>query len=102
MDICVGNLPGGVTGNDLREVFELFGHVETADVVPHGRGSGSIGLAFVGMPARSEAASAVLGLHGRSVHGQTITAIEVRPRDPVSGACHSRCCCRRENQAIAG
>ena len=33
MDICVGNLPTDVTGSDLREVFELFGRVETADVM---------------------------------------------------------------------
>ena len=29
MDICVGNLPRAVTGNDLREVFESFGRVES-------------------------------------------------------------------------
>ena len=35
MDICVGNLPSNMTGNSLREVFESFGRVETADVVRH-------------------------------------------------------------------
>jgi len=33
MGICVGYLPGNVTGNDLREAFGSFGRVETADVV---------------------------------------------------------------------
>ena len=94
MDICVGNLPSDVTGNDLREVFESFGWVETADVVRHRPGEESRGLGFVGMPARSEAVRAVLGVHGRNVNGQAITATEVRPRDPVSGACLSRCHCR--------
>ena len=92
MDICVGNLPSDVTGNDLREVFESFGRVETADVVKHRYGDEHRG--FVGMPERSDAASAVLSVHGRNLNGQAITATEVRPRDPVSGACRTRCHCR--------
>jgi RNA recognition motif-containing protein len=93
MDICVGNLPTDVTGSDLREVFEAFGRVETADVMKHRPGEESRGLGFVGMPARSEGVCAVLGVHGRNVNGQTITATEVQPRDPLSGACgrHGHC-----------
>jgi len=94
MDICVGNLPRDTTGSDLREVFESFGRVETANVVKHGHGKESGGLGFVGMPARSEAVCAVLGVHGRSLRGQAITANEVQPRDPASGACGARCHCR--------
>jgi len=41
MDICVGNLPIGITGRDLREVFELLGQVETADVVKRRHGDES-------------------------------------------------------------
>ena len=95
MEICVGNLPGDVTGNDLREVFESFGRVETADVVKRREGEGVRGLGFVGMPVRSEAVCAVLRVHGRNVNGQTITVTEVRPREPASGVCRARCHCRR-------
>ena len=98
MDICVGNLPRDVTGNDLREVFASFGRVETADVAKRRRGDESRGLGFVGMPSRREAASAVLGLHGRNWSGQAVTVTEVRPRDPASGACCTRCPCRSEKQ----
>jgi len=101
MDICVGNLPIGVTGRDLREVFESFGRVETADVLRHRRGDESRELGFVGMPARSEAICAVLSVHGRNLNGQAITATEIRPRDPVSGACHTRCHCR-SRQLVTG
>jgi RNA recognition motif-containing protein len=94
MDIYVGNLPPDITGNDLRVVFESFGRVETVDVVRRRHADESRGFGFVGMPARSEAVRAVLGVHGRNVNGQAITATEVRPRDPVSGACHARCHCR--------
>jgi RNA recognition motif-containing protein len=98
MDICVGNLPGDVTGSDLREVFESFGRVETADVVKHRHGDESRGFGFVDMPARSEAVCAILGVHGRNVNGRAITATEVRPRDPVSGACGTRCHCRQSER----
>jgi len=94
MDIYVGNLPRDITGSDLRVVFESFGRVETVDVVRRRHPDESRGFGFVGMPARSEAVCAVLGVHGRNVNGQAITATEVRPRDPVSGACLSRCHCR--------
>jgi len=99
MDIYVGNLSSDVTGSDLREVFESFGRVETADVVKHRHSHESRGFGFVGMPARSEAVCAVLGVHGRSLNGQAITATEVRPRDPVSGACRTRCHCRSGRQS---
>ena len=94
MDICVGNLPSDVTGNDLREVFESFGRVETVGVVRRRYGDRSGSLGFVGMPDRSDAVPAVLSVHGRNLNGQAITAAEVRPRDPVSGACCTRCPCR--------
>lgn len=94
MDICVGNLPTDTTVGDLREAFESFGQVVTADVVRRPFDDGSRGLGFVGMPARHEGVCAVLGIHGRNMGGQTITATEVRPMDPVSAACHARCHCQ--------
>jgi hypothetical protein len=99
MDICVDNLPSDVTGNDLRKIFESFGRVETVDVVKHRHRDESRRFGFVDMPARSEAVCAVLGVHGRNVNGQALTAAEVRPRDPVSGACRTRCHCRSGEQA---
>lgn len=99
MDIYVGNLSSDVTESDLREVFASFGRVETADVVKPRYGDGSRGFGYVGMPARSEAVCAVLGVHGRSLNGQTITATEVRLRDPISGVCRTRCHCRSGRQS---
>ncbi len=96
MDICVGNLPRNTTGSTLREVFASFGRVDTADMGKPRRGEESKGLGFVGMPVRSEAVWAVLRVYGRNVNGQTITATEVRPRDPTSGTCRGRCHCRGE------
>ena len=100
MNVYVGNLPSDVTGNDLREVFEPFGRVETAHLVKHRHGGGSRGFGFVDMPSRSEAVSAIVGLEGRNLRGRAITANEVRPRDPVCGACRTPCYCLNRKRAI--
>ena len=97
MDICVGNLPGDVTARDLREIFESFGRVEAVNMTRSRQGKESKGLGFVGMPARVEAVSAVLAVHGKMVNGQALTANEVQPRGPVSGVGGTRCPCRSEN-----
>jgi len=94
MNICVCDLSSDVTRDDLREVFEVFGCVETASVVRRHDSDESRGFGFVGMPVRSEAISAILGVHGRNLKGHVIAAHEVRPREPVSGACRTRCNCR--------
>jgi len=99
MDIYVGNLSSNVTESDLRELFELFGRVERTNVVKHCHGNESRRFGFVGMPARSEAIFAVLNVHGRNLKGLAITANEVHPRDPVSGACRVRCHCRNAKSA---
>lgn len=101
MDICVGNLPREATARDLREVFVPFGRVDTVDIVRRRAGDDRRGLGFVGMPVRSEAVGAVLGVHGRTMNGQALTANEVQPRDPASQACRRRCpCCH--SRATAG
>jgi RNA recognition motif-containing protein len=100
MDIYIENLPSSVTADDLREAFEPFGAVETADLLRYHHGDESGGFGLVGMPARSEGACAVLGVHGRNVNGQTITATEIQPMNPASGACRTRCCCRNGRNAV--
>lgn len=94
MDIYVENLPSGITADDLREVFEPFGSVETAEVPARRPSEESRRFGFVGMPARNEGVCAVLGVHGRTIGGQTVTATEIRPADPASGASLTRCRCR--------
>lgn len=94
MDIFVGNLPSGITADSLRELFEPFGVVEVAHVARLRPGDESRRFGFVGMPVRSEGVCAVLGIHGRTIRGQTVTVAEIQPADPVSGSSHNRCRCR--------
>lgn len=93
MDIYVSNLAAEVTAGDLREVFELFGKVDRADVRRRRFGDESTSSGFVEMAVRNEGVCAILSVHGRNLKGCAMAANEVRPRDPVSGACRPRCRC---------
>ncbi len=100
MNVHVGNLPSDVTENELREAFEPFGQVAVAHVVKQRHGGGSGDFGFVDMPSPSEAVSAIVGLDGKNLKGRAITAKEVRPRDPVCGACRTPCYGLNRNEAI--
>jgi len=82
MNIYVGNLANDVTEDDLRQLFEAFGQVESANVVKDRFSGESRGFGFVDMPSRKEALAAIAELNGKNVKGQAIKADEARPRSP--------------------
>ena len=55
MNIFVGNLACIVTDQDLRQLFELYGAVDTIDVVTDCETGHPYGFGFVDMPERSTA-----------------------------------------------
>ncbi|MCK4793343.1 MAG: RNA-binding protein [Desulfobacteraceae bacterium] len=80
MNIYVGNLSREVTEDELLEAFEEFGQVESVKIITE-RGSGqSRGFGFVEMPAEAEAQSAINGLNGKELKGETLNVNEARPR----------------------
>jgi RNA recognition motif-containing protein len=80
MNIFVGNLAREVTDTDLREAFAAFGQVASATVIRDKFSGDSRGFGFVDMPATAEAQSAITGLHGTTLKGQTLNVNEARPR----------------------
>ena len=80
MNIYIGNLSHEVTEDDLLELFEEFGKVESVKIITE-RGSGtSRGFGFVEMPAEDEAQSAINDLNGKELKGGTLKVSESRPR----------------------
>ena len=59
MNIYVGNLSGDVTEDDLRQLFEAFGEVESANLVKDRFSGESRGFGFVDVPSSKEAFSAI-------------------------------------------
>ena len=80
MNIYVGNLPYEATEENLKETFEVFGAVETVKVIKDSYTGRSKGFAFVEMPAKAEAQSAIEGLNGKDLKGRSLNVSEARPR----------------------
>ena len=85
MNIYVGNLSGDVGDDDLRQVFEAFGQVTSATVIKDKISGESRGFGFVEMPSLNEAKSAIEGLNGEDLKGQSLTVNEARPRSERRG-----------------
>jgi len=80
MNIYVGNLSRDVTEDDLRQAFEAFGQVESANIVKDRFSGESRGFGFVQMPSKNEAQSAIDGLNGKDLMGRTVNVNEARPK----------------------
>jgi len=80
MNIYVGNLSSDVTGDDLRQAFEAFGKVESANVIMDKFSGESKGFAFIEMPSKEEAAAAITGMNGKDLKGKALNVNEARPR----------------------
>jgi RNA recognition motif-containing protein len=85
MKIFVGNLSRDVTDEELRQAFESFGKVQSAEVVKDKFTGGSRGFGFVEMPTASEAQAAIEGMNGKELKGRAINVNESRPREDRGG-----------------
>lgn len=67
MNIYVGNFTDQMTENDLRQMFEAFGEVESVKIIKNRFNGHSKGFGFVEMPSNSEADKAIKALNGNVV-----------------------------------
>ncbi len=80
MNIYVGNLSRDVTEEDLRGEIEAFGEVATVNVITDKFSGEPRGFAFVEMPTKTEAESAINDLNGKDLKGRELNVNEARPR----------------------
>jgi RNA recognition motif-containing protein len=85
MNIFVGNLAEEVSENDLREVFEKFGQVESVNILKDRFSGKSKGFGFLEMPSKDEAQTAIKETNGSDLKGAALRVDEAHPR-PVGGA----------------
>lgn len=81
MNIFVGNLPYGVTDNELRQAFEAHGAVSSASVILDKFTGKSRGFGFVEMPNQAEAQAAIQALNGKDIQGRAMRVNEAQPRE---------------------
>ena len=79
MNIYAGNLPHEATKENLKEAFEVIGAVGTVKVIKDNYTGRSKGFAFVEMPAKAEAQSAIEGLNGKDLKVRSLNVSEAHP-----------------------
>ncbi len=84
-NIYVGNLPYSVTSEELREVFERYGEVQSAVVITDRFTGRSRGFGFVEMVDNADAERAIEELNGSNLGGRNIVVNETRPREERGG-----------------
>jgi RNA recognition motif-containing protein len=77
-------------GNDLRQIFEIFGQVRSLTVAIDPTTGTSRGFAFVIMPVADEARNAIEEMNGKNLHGRKIHVEKSRTkRKPHVDRCQS-------------
>jgi cold-inducible RNA-binding protein len=79
--LYVGNLAYGMTDNDLQNLFEPHGAVQSAQVIMDRETGRSKGFGFVEMGSGEEAQAAVAALNGQEISGRALTVNEAKPRE---------------------
>jgi len=82
VNIFVGNLAFTTTEQDLRQLFEPYGAVDTIRIMTDRETGRSRGFGFVEMPDSHVAESAIDALNGTQFAGRALTVNEARPREP--------------------
>jgi RNA recognition motif-containing protein len=81
-NLYVGNLPFDTTADNLREAFEKFGSVASAQVITDRETGRSRGFGFVEMAEGGD--EAIAQLNGADFGGRALTVNEAKPRESRS------------------
>ncbi len=84
MNIYVGNMSYDTTEEDLRLACEVFGKVESINIIKDKFSGQPKGFAFVEMPSKTEGQAAIDGLNGKELKGRSLSVNEARPRTTVN------------------
>lgn len=80
MNIFVGNLNFKIEENELKEIFEDYGTVDSAKIITDKFTGRSKGFGFIEMPDDAEANKAIEELNGGELEGRNIVVNEAKPR----------------------
>jgi len=84
MKLLIRNLDRSTTEEDLQDMFEGYGTVQSCNLVIDKKTGGSKGFAFVEMPKQGEGKAAMKGLNGSFVDGSTIRVKKAEPPKPAT------------------
>lgn len=81
MNIFVGSLSFSATEQDLRQLFEAYGTVDTVNLITDRETGRPRGFGFVEIPDNTAARAAIAQLQGTELRGRTINVNEAKPRE---------------------
>lgn len=81
MNIYVGNLHFNLNEDELKEIFEEYGVVNSVKVITDKYSGRSKGFAFIEMPNEDEAKEAISNLNGTEVNGRGLKVNLARERE---------------------
>jgi RNA recognition motif-containing protein len=90
VNIFVGNLAFSATEQDVRQLFEPYGAVDTIKIITDRDTGSPRGFGFVDMPDSRAAQSAIQGLQGKELAGRALNVNEAKPREPRREPTRSR------------
>lgn len=79
--LYVGGLSYSVNDDQLREMFEGIGKVESAQVIVDRFSNQSKGFGFVEMSTEEEAQKAIKEMNGKDAGGRPLTVNAARPKE---------------------
>jgi len=85
MKLLIRNLSRKLTQQELREMFEAYGRVQSCTLVMDSKTGISKGFGFVEMPKPGEAKAAMKNLNGQDVGGSRIRVKKAEPTDAKGG-----------------
>jgi len=90
MNIYVGNIPRETSEAELRELFVTHGEVSTVNLIRDKYTNMVKGFAFVEMPNKTEAESAIKSLDGTMFNGRALTVNPAKPKTESSSSSKPR------------
>lgn len=83
--LYVGNLSYTVSSENLSELFQQCGTVDSANVIVDRESGRSKGFAFVEMSSDSEAQAAIQKWNGADLQGRALNISEAKPQETRTG-----------------
>jgi len=80
MKLLIRNLARTVTEAELQAMFEVYGAVQSCNLVMDKTTGGSKGFAFIEMPRQGDAKAAMKNLNGKDVNGSKIRVKKAEPK----------------------
>ena len=80
MNIYAGNIPRETSETELRDAFEKFGQVESVTMIKDRYTNTFKGFAFIEMPKKEEAETAIKEMDGTMFSGRPLTVNAAKPK----------------------